>query len=281
MPRILVTNCSKAGGGAFVLDTETGRVEQIHPRSTRGITNGPDGIYFVENHGDVYRLDPESLQATQVARTGLDGCHDLRWIDDHFYLVACTGNLVQRLDRNLQPVDSLQIVPDEADVCHANCLIRLDGRLLLTIFTLSPGRREEKNTSRAWTSEGKVLALDWERKGFEVLHEPLGQPHSLVWHEERLYCCESATSQVTLLDLSRKSRRGLRRLHGFVRGLAFHDGIAYVGISRRRKHMTVIQKLLWSRRLSCGVIALDSRTWKPLGEWAIPGTEVYDLVILD
>src|SRR5205823_5142144 len=112
---------------------------------------------------------------------------------------------IVRLDRDLREIDSLQIVESEEDVCHANCIEEVNGELLLSIFTLSPGARAEKNGTRVWQSEGKVLRLDWERKAYEVLFEPLAQPHSLTWRDGALYCCESHTSQISRVNLKTKS----------------------------------------------------------------------------
>lgn len=281
MARLLITSHTKGKGGIFLLDSGSGRLERIHDQPTHGLTRGPDGFYFVENYGNIFHLETETWKVTHRAATGYDGCHDLRYLRDHFYLVASQGNWVARFDPHLRPVDTFQVVEDANDVCHANCLIEAEGRLLLSIFTLAPGPREEKRLTPVWRHEGKILGLDWEAKRFEVLHEPLSQPHSLVWRDGALYCCESFTSRVTAVSLAGGKARTLRRLHGFVRGLAFAGGSAFVGISYLKNYLRPVERLLQRFRLKCGVIELDPRTWRPRREFPVPASQVYEILALE
>lgn len=281
MARLLITNTTRPKGGIFLLDTGSGELRQLYDQPTHGLTRAPDGFYCIENFGSIHHLDPKSWKVTKRAETGFEGCHDLRWIDGSFYMVASQGNWVARLDPELRILDRMQIVASDDDVCHANCLIARDGELLLSIFTLSPGRREEKRFTRPWKTEGKILRLDWERKRFDVYYEPLNQPHSLIWHDERLYFCESFTSDVSRLSPDRKRKERLCRLRGFVRGLAFAEGNAYVGISRWLRHMSPWQRYLARRGLPCGVVELDTKRWKPRRQFPIPGQQVYELLVLE
>jgi len=282
-PRLLVTTCTPPKEGVYLLDTATGAVQRVHHRPTRGITRGPDGYYFVEHRGGIFHLDLESGVVTPRLDTGQTGCHDLRWIRGEFYLVASYGNRVTRYDAGLRRIDELQLVPDEGDVCHPNCLIDRNGELLLSIFTLSPGRREEKNNSEAWRTEGKILRLDWPARRFEVLYEPLSQPHSLLPCGDRILCCESHHSTLVEVDLDARRKRTVKRLHGFVRGLAIGPDALYVGISREKRKT---RRSWWERlqerfQLPCGLLELDPETFRVRARYPIPGAEVYDLLILD
>ena len=126
-----------------------------------------------------------------------------------------------------------------------------------------------------------MLELDWEARSFRILHEPLCQPHSLVWREGGLYCCESFTSAVSVVDPTSGSRRTLRRLHGFVRGLDFAGDSAFVGISRTRKKMPWWQRMVEKLRHWCGVIELDPNTWRVKRRFRVPGAEVYEILAID
>ena len=264
-----------ATGGVYLLDTESGASRRILDHPTRGITRGPDGYYAVGNTGRVYHLDAETWTPTQRAETGFNGSHDLRWYDDSFYLVACTGNQVIRFDRDFRQTDVFTIVEDEGDVCHANCLLRVNGELLLCIFTLSPGRREEKRLTEDWRHNGKILRLDWDRKQYEVLYEPLSQPHSLVERDGALLCCESFTSQIVAVSPADKRKRVLTTQKGFVRGMALVGGSAYVGISETR---TTGLKQLLNELKGSAVVEMDPSTWQPRRRFRLPGTEVYEIL---
>lgn len=284
MPRLLVSNCtlSESEGGVYLLDTDRRTVRRVHDLPCRGITEGPDGYYAVGNKGAVYHLDPHTWTSRLRAKHDLDGAHDLRWTGDGFFLVASYGNWVLRLDRDLQIVDRFQVVEDPGDVCHANCLLQSDGELLLSIFTLSPGRREEKRRTPAWRTEGKILRLDWPGKRFEILHEPLSQPHSLTLRNGRLYCCESQIGRVTWFDRATGERgtAAVGGLNSFARGLAFHGDRAYVGLSRSRQPMGPLRKLLARLGTRCGVLELDAEGWRPLRTYRLPGRETYELLVL-
>ncbi len=283
-PRLLISTPNPPLEGLYVLDTASGASRRIHSRRVRGVTRGPDGYYFSEHDGAIFHLHPLTLEITLRAETGQNGCHDLRWIDGAFYLVASYGNRVTRFDERMKRIDDLQLVPDEGDVCHPNCLIERDGELLLSIFTLTQGRREVKNQSDAWRTAGKILRLDWSAGRFDVLFEPLSQPHSLVaLPDGRVLCCESHESALVEVDLVTQSKRRVRRLHGFVRGMMLHGDSLWVGISspKRRRPTGWRERLLARMRLPCGMLELDPRTYQTRARHAMPGLEVYDCVVLD
>lgn len=283
MARLLVTNCTQdpATGGVYLLDTRSGETRRVHDHPTRGMAITPDGIYAVGNKGAVYHLDPKTWKSRLKVDLKLDGSHDLRWINGGFYLVASQGNQVVRLDPDLRPVDRMQIVEDEGDVCHANCLLEVNGQLLLTIFTLSPGRREEKRHSQEWRTNGKVLRLDFPNKRYDIAYEPLSQPHSMVWQDNLLYLCESFSSEVSAVDLKARTKKTFKKEHGFVRGLVFAEGNAYIGISRVRTKIPLSQRIAGLFRMRCGVIEMDPKTWKPRRSFRMPGSETYELLTLD
>src|SRR5262249_26995193 len=139
----------------------------------------------------LHRLRPEDWSAELVAELPLGDCHDLHWIDGHFYLVASLGNQIVRLNAECRPVDRMQIVEDERDICHVNSITAADGQLFCSIFTLSPGERKEKRYTDAWFHEGKILRLDFPRRTYDIFHEPLCQPHSLSCFQGALHLVES------------------------------------------------------------------------------------------
>lgn len=279
MTELLITNCAPDGGGVYIIDTASGDARQVHDVMTRGATWGPGGIYFVENDGRIHVMDPEDQSPRVATETGERGCHDLRWIDGFFYLVACRGNRVVRYDRDWNRVDQLQIVDHDDDVCHANCLIDSRWGLLLTIFTLSPGIREEKNRSDPWRFGGKVLRLDWPN-AWEEFFEPLAQPHSLVERPEGLLCCESLTSELSLIETGagERRRRVLLKAHGFLRGLLFTGGVAYVGVSVLRRNVPIEHGLNRLGRMPCGLLELDPAAWRVRRRIPTPGAAVYEIL---
>lgn len=282
--RLLVSNNTKnpGPGGLYLVDTRRGNAKRIFDQPCRGITRGPggQGLYFVTNQGRVCSLEPETWRTETLAEIGIRGSHDLRYIDGHFYLVVSDGNQVIRLDRSFREVDRLVLLDDPGDVYHVNCLVEQEGQLLLSLFTLSPGRREEKRLGEAWRTEGKVVRLDWPAKRFDIVYDHLQQPHSLTIHGNELYCVESFTSTVTRLRPGGRAER-LRQLPGFARGLAWGEGSAWAGISLRNRNQKSFKAWLERLRARCGVLELDPVTWKPRRHIPIPGVEIYELLVLD
>lgn len=280
MNRLLITSNATNGGGIYLLDPNPakGSITRIYDQPTHGITRGPDGYYFVENFGSVFHLEPETWKVTKRAETGFRGCHDLKYTGDDFYLVASTGNWVARLDRDIQVRDKMQIVKSDTDVCHANCLVEADGQLLVSIFTLVIGPRMEKRFTTPWRRAGKIIRLNWEQQDFDILYEPLCQPHSLVWKDKQLYCCESYTSELSVMSLAQRTRSQLREVHGFLRGLAFSNGNAYVGISNWQRERSRVKAFFDRYRLSCGVLELEPGTWRTRRSFQIPSQQVYEIL---
>lgn len=283
MAHLLVTNCTPhvGEGGVYLLDTGSGSVRRLHDQPVRGMTRGPDAFYLVGNNGAVHRLDPGTWTLSPCAEVQARGCHDLQWHEGEFYLVASYGNRVLRLDPQFRVVDRFEVVPQEGDVCHANCLAYVDGRWLLTIFTLTPGQRQEKRHTPEWRHDGKIIALDWAAKRFEILYEPLSQPHSMRVHDGILYCCESIASRVSAVDLKRRERRTVWDGFGFTRGLEFADGNVYLGVSTFRLAIPLRQRLRGLFRMRCGILELDAKTWRPKRGFPIPGSENYEIVRVD
>lgn len=283
MPRLLVTNCSHDpdAAGIYLLETRTGDVKRVLTHPIRGVTSTPAGIFAVGNKGTIYHLDPAKWVSRQVADLKFDGSHDLRWINGEFFLVASLGNLVIRFDTDFRELDRMKIVDDDGDVCHANCLVQMDGDLLLSIFTLSPGRREEKRHGLPWRTEGKILRLDWEKKQFSIAYQPLSQPHSLVPQGSDLYLCESFTSEISRVSLSTGTKDVAKKEAGFVRGLAFSGGLAYAGVSRVRARRNFLQKMQGLFHMRCGVVEFDPASWKVRRRFKLPGSETYEILPLE
>lgn len=295
MARYIFTSSSKNRGGVYILDSASGEVERILDGSTRGITLGPDGAYYVvsgyrnpeEGNSTIHRLDPRTWASEKVAEYALGDCHDLRWIDGHFYLLASLGNQIVRLDAEGQEVDRMQIVEDDRDICHLNCITELNGELYCSIFTLSPGERAEKRLTGAWHTEGKILKLDYERRSFEIWHDSLCQPHNLVYHEGAMYFVESHTSSVARVDIATRKKKVLAQYTGFVRGLTFGPGEVAVGVCpyykddrKRLKPLPFYRQWLEHTFPFSGLLVLNARNWRVRKRVPIKRAEVYEFHLL-
>jgi hypothetical protein len=292
MARYLFTNAARARGGLYLLDTQSGEITRVQEGSFRGLTEGDDGCFYVvsgyrnpeEDVSILHRVEPDRFSAEVVATLPVKDSHDLRWNGDGFYLVASVGNRILRLDRNGALFDEMQIVEDERDICHVNCLTTLDGHLYCAIFTLSPGDRESKRLTGAWHTEGKILRLDWAAKSWEIVYEPLAQPHSLVATGEGLVLVESHRARVVALDRGFGSARVLGQYSGFLRGLSVGSDEALVGVStmydkdrRRLRPLPLRHRLEERYRPFSGLLVVDPKTWRVRRRFPLEGAQVYDI----
>jgi len=293
MASYLCTSASARNGGVFLVDSDLGTTRRVLGGSFRGLTRGPDGAIYVvagsrndpsRDRAVVHRLEPADWTARQAADLPYRDSHDLRWIDGSFYLVASVGNYIIRLDAAFRELERMQIVPDERDVCHVNCLLEREGALYACIFTLSPGERREKRRTGAWSSEGKLLLLDFPR-GFRVCAEPLAQPHSPLLHAGGVLVLESHLSRLTVVEPDTGAIRPLATYHGFLRGLCAGPDELLIGTCRILRRDWAARVSPWRRVLDrwfpfSGLLVVDPRTWRLRKRISLPDSEPYDLLCL-
>lgn len=292
MARYLFTNAARTGGGLYLLDTASGEMKRVLEGSFRGLTEGDDGCFYVvsgyrnpaEDVSILHRIETGTWRSEVLATHPVKDSHDLRWIEGSFYLVASVGNQILRLDRQGALLDSMQIIEDERDICHVNCLTSLGGQLYCAVFTLSPGDRESKRSTGAWHTEGKILRLDWSAKSWEVAYDGLAQPHSLIATDEGLVLVESHRAGVVALDRSFSSAQVLGQYSGFLRGLSVESGEALIGVStmydkdrRRLRPLPLWHRLEERYRPFSGLLLVDPKTWRVRRRFLLEGAQVYDI----
>ena len=87
------------------------------------------------------------------------------------------------------------------------------------------GWREDRITS------GTVLDVP----SGEAVTTGIAMPHSPRWHDGELYVLNSGMGNLQRVDLASGARELVAAVPGYARGLAFHDGLAFVGLSRIRE----------------------------------------------
>lgn len=292
MARYLFTNAARTGGGLYLLDTASGEMTRVLEGSFRGLTEGDDGCYYVvsgyrnpaEDVSIIHRVEPDTWRSEILATHTVKDSHDLRWNGDGFYLVASVGNRILRLDRQGALIDTMQIIEDDRDICHVNCLTTFDGDLYCAIFTLSPGDRESKRETGAWHTEGKILRVDWAAKSWKIAYEPLAQPHSLIATGKGLLLVESHKARVITLERPLRTACATAQYSGFLRGLAVGPEEALIGVStmydkdrRRLRPLPLINQLEERLRPFAGLLLVDPNTWEIRRRFPLEAAQVYDI----
>lgn len=116
----------------------------------------------------------------------------------------------------------------------------------------------------------------------------LSMPHSPRWYRDRLWLHNSGTGEFGTVDLDRGKFEALAFCPGYLRGLAFVDKYALVGLSKPRENKTfsglMLDEHLTSRQIEarCGLYIIDLESGDIVHSLTIEGivTELYDVIVL-
>jgi uncharacterized protein (TIGR03032 family) len=114
------------------------------------------------------------------------------------------------------------------DRCHLNGLAMKNGQ---PAFVTATSRSDIVNGWRNRRAEGGCV-IDVESN--EVVTEKLSMPHSPRWAGDRLWLLNSGTGHLGTVDLASGAFEPCVFSPGFLRGLAFHNNHAVVGLSLPR-----------------------------------------------
>ncbi len=165
------------------------------------------------------------------------------------------------------------------DRCHLNGLAMRDGEPVYATACsntdYAAGWRDQRNNG------GIVIHIP----DNEIIATGLSMPHSPRWYQDRLWLLNSGTGELGYLDGERFV--AVTFCPGFVRGLAFFDNFALVGLSKLR-HKTATGLALETRLAAsgedsqCGLMIIDLQTGKRVHSLRIDGIieEVFSVVVL-
>ena len=177
----------------------------------------------------------------------------------------------------------ISAIVDE-DRCHINGLAMRDGAPAFVTAC------SKSDTIDGWRDRrmggGVVIDVAADR----VICEGLSMPHSPRWHDGRLWVLNSGTGELGVVEgFEDGMGHFVPRVFcpGFVRGLAFHGGYAFVGLSKPRYHR--FEGLELDGRLKaadsepwCGVQVIDLERGACAEWFRIDGSvaELYDVALL-
>lgn len=187
--------------------------------------------------------------------------HDVLWDGDELEVVSSGTNSVVRLSGAGVPLDAWR-AHGEGDSWHLNCLLRREGRLLVSAFG-EYDRHQEWLTAGDLAGAGLLLDIG---SGEKVL-TGLNRPHHPRWIDGAWLICESGSGAVTRLSEHGERLQSVD-IGGWTRGVAVDDDRIYVGISVDRAH---------AGDQTASVAVLDRSTLAVLDRFAVPAREIYDL----
>ena len=175
-----------------------------------------------------------------------------------------------------QPKFITEVVPE--DRCHLNGFA-VENQQIAYLTCLA--RTNVKDAWRNHKREGGVI-IDYAHS--EVISYGISMPHSPRLYQNALWVLNSGKGQLEKVDRSSGVRTVVTRLPGFLRGLAFYDRYAFIGLSRIREKSTFggLEIEERAQELECALYGIDIITGEVVGfiKFTKGIEELFDIQVL-
>ena len=251
---------------------------------------GKDQVWSLRDSSDIAaalgprgRYDRCWLPRTSTV-TGAIQCHEVAWGTDadgapQLWIVNTLFSCLAGIDPRYSFVPRWQPPFVSAlaaqDRCHLNGLAIRDGSpAYVTVFARTDAPRGWRELP---TDSGAVLDV----ASREVVTTGLTMPHSPRWYRGDLYVLNSGLGRLERVDLATGRREAVAAVPGYARGLAMHDGLAFVGLSRIRETVVFggVPIAEYHDQLKCGVGVIELATGATVAtlEFASAVEEIFDV----
>lgn len=212
--------------------------------------------------------------------SGTTDVHDLVFGKGNLWAVNTLFSCICKIDHEnsftpwWQPWFIDELVPE--DRCHLNGMDLIDGE---PAIVSALGVYNEKEGWRKSLVDGGVIIDVVNNK---LLLEGLGMPHSPRIIGKELCFLQSALGVLTIYNLETQSFRNID-LPGFPRGMAEHDGLLYIGLSKIRTSSKLFAQLpVKDRATHAGMVVVDMKSGFIIGEMRYENfiDEIYDVQVL-
>ncbi len=142
------------------------------------------------------------------------------------YSCLCEPSITHSFKPIWKPRFISKLAPE--DRCHLNGLAMVDGE---PKYASAVCRSDVIDGWRDRRRDGGVI-IDIQTD--EIVAQGLSMPHSPRWYDGRLWVLNSGTGELGFVEPKTKSFEPLTFCPGFLRGLSFHNGYAFVTLSKPR-----------------------------------------------
>jgi len=206
----------------------------------------------------------------------------------HSFEEVWTPPFISDLSGGDSPAQGVTLIDE--DRCHLNGLAMQDG---VPRYVTAVSR---SNTIDGWRDRRRDGGVVVDVQSGEIVCEGLSMPHSPRLHNGRLYLLNAGTGEFGTVEFGKASKgsaqnkghfKPLAFCPGFLRGLSFHDNLAFVGLSRPRYKR--FEGLDLDQRLKdvdsdawCGIQIIDLTTGACVDWFRIDGKigELYDVEVV-
>jgi uncharacterized protein (TIGR03032 family) len=220
-------------------------------------------VWFLRSTPDIApRLQPVGrydgcFLARSAHFTGDIHCHELAWAGDELWMVNTQFSCLCTLhpDYSFVPRWRPPFITAMAaeDRCHLNGLAVSEGR---PAYATALGQTDTPAGWRPNKVQGGCLL---EVTSGVVVARGFAMPHSPRVYRGQVWLLDSGTGRLLTVDPARGAVKTAAELPGYTRGLAFHDGFAFVGLSKIRETAVFGGVPIAQRRegLQCGVAVVE------------------------
>jgi uncharacterized protein (TIGR03032 family) len=214
--------------------------------------------------------------------TGECSLHDMVFEGRDILAVNTAYSCICRIDgfHSFVPVWQPPFISEirPGDRCHLNGMALENGELR---YATALGTTD---TPRGWSEHKLTGGVLMEVPSGRIVSDGLCMPHSPRLIEGRLYLIEAGTGTLVEVDRDNGARRPIVTLPGFARGLTYHDGYLFVGLSLVRDSLPFVGLPVEhsGEELICGVVAIELATGRVVGTLRYTGgcTEIHDLQVM-
>lgn len=173
--------------------------------------------------------------------TGQIDIHDLNWIGQDLIGVNTSFSCLIKAssEYSWEPIWKPPFIDSmvSEDRCHLNGMAVVDGEPKY-VTALGKG-----NTFKSWKKDIPSGGILMNCKSDEILIDDLPMPHSPRWFDQSLYLLLSATGEIIKVDVESGEYEIIKKLNGFVRGLAKHGDYLFIGLSKLRSNSSIFKNL--------------------------------------
>lgn len=230
---------------------------------------------FLRVWRDLSEANPETsvFVPSITHRIGRCSIHDVAFHPEHHGItfINTLHSSISTLDERaaFRQVWRPNFIADEGpvDCAHLNGLAYgRSGEVVVTMLAQS-------GAAGGWRSEPVEAGALYDAASDRPIAEGFWLPHSPVFYGDDLWFLESGRGRL-MSHSGRGHVKVVSELDGLARGLAFHRGKAFVGISRLRATSGSVFNLLKSKlgdRDRCGVELVDTADGKTIGSLELTG----------
>ncbi len=232
-----------------------------------------------------YPNKPETYDGLFMPRTtyhtGALDVHDIDFCEQGLCAVNTNFSCIIKIDDqySFTPIWKPNFISKitSGDRCHLNGMGVENHKInCVSAFAATDQSRQWKENI---TTSG--ILIDFESK--EIIASDLGMPHSPRILNGEIYLLLSATGELIRIDKSSGKYDVVTQIDGFVRGLSFAHGYAFIGISKIRKSSSGFSNLPIAKKANqSGIVIVHLATGAKVGQIIYKSSvdELYDVQVL-